>query len=241
MDESDLYQSRFILSGTLLALSIKTKHMRAYLFILVVFPVIAFAQNQQVPPANGATDCPTFGKKNTSSKAGLFQYLKANKSPKTEQQTVYRTSALPTLKPTPEEQEAIELKKQQRAERAAGRRQKQSKNDPVREEEPVVATAAGKKVKTQEGEDGKAVTEKPAQGRPMTDKPALAEGSDDKPAVEKVANIDEESSAKEDADKRAEERDKKMRKAATKGKLQHIFKRTNKPTSRKNVQKCPQF
>lgn len=208
--------------------------MRAYFFLLFVCPVIAFAQNQQVPPANGATDCPTFGKKNTSSKAGFFQYMKTNRAPKPEQQTVYRASALPTLKPTAEEEEAIAMKRQKRAEKAAARRQKQSQATPVREEQPVFAEASKPEVKKRE--DTRPVTENVDDRKPVVDK-----STDTKPEVEKEASIDEGSSAKEDADKRAEERDKKLRKAATKSKLQHIFKRTNKPSSRKNVQKCPQF
>jgi hypothetical protein len=209
----------------------KTKHMRAYFFILLVCPVVVFAQNQQVPAANGSTDCPTFGKKNTSTKAGLFQYMRTNKPPKTEQQTVYRNSALPTLKPTTEEETAIALKKQKRAERAAARKQRQSQNEPIREEEPIVAS----NVKTAES-----AIEQPVD-KPIADGPAYVKAKADKPEVEKEASIENESSAKEDAAKRAEERDKKYRKAANKEKVKRIFKKTNKPSSHKNVQKCPQF
>jgi hypothetical protein len=215
----------------------KTKHMRAYFFILLVCPVVVFAQNQQVPAANGSTDCPTFGKKNTSTKAGLFQYMRTNKPPKTEQQTVYRNSALPTLKPTAEEETAIALKKQKRAERAAARRQRQTQEETV---EPVVAsTTKTAKSEIEQPVDTKAMADKPV--KVEKDEPAFAEASADKPEVEKEASIENGSSAKEDAAKRAEERDKKYRKAANKEKVKRIFKKTNKPSSRKNVQKCPQF
>lgn len=207
--------------------------MRAYFFILFVCPVVMFAQNQQVPPANGSTDCPTFGKKNTSTKAGFFQYMRTNKPPKTEQQTVYRNSALPTLKPTAEEETAIALRKQKRAERAAARRQRQA------QDEPTFAKATA----------DKPVAEEPAFVNTKTDKPAkvekeeraLAEASAKEPEAENEASIENESSAKDDATKRAEERDKKYRKAANKEKVKRVFKKTNKPSSRKNVQKCPQF
>jgi hypothetical protein len=216
----------------------KTKHMRAYFFILFVCPVVVFAQNQQLPPANGATDCPTFGKKNTSTKAGLFQYMRTNKPPKTEQQVVYRASALPTLKPTTEEEEAIILKKQKRAERAAARKERKFPNEPApvktTADEPVIA-----KAKTDKPDDDKAMTDKPAAAK--MDEPVIVKATANKAEVEKEASIENEADAKTTADKRAEERDKKVKKAAFKGKIQHFFKRTNKPSSRKNVQKCPQF
>jgi hypothetical protein len=208
----------------------KTKHMRALFFLLFVCPVAVFAQNQQVPATNGATDCPTFGKKNTSSKAGFFQYMRSNKPPKPEQQTVYRTSALPTLKPAAEEEEAIAQRKQKRAERAAARKQRQSQSDPVPEEEPIVATSTYTK-------PAETTAEEPVEAKVMTNKPA-----DAKAMADKQASIENESSAKdEEIAKRMEKRDKKVRKAARKEKIQHFFKRTNKPSSRKNVQKCPQF
>jgi hypothetical protein len=210
--------------------------MRAFFFILFVCPVVMFSQNQQVPAANGSTDCPTFGKKNTSTKAGLFQYMRTNKPPKTEQQTVYRASALPTLKPAAEEEEAILLKKQKRAERAAARKQRKSQIDPIREEEPALA-----KTTADEPSVTKAMADEPAEVKTdeTTSVKTTVESTDNAKADE--TSIENESSAKSTNAKRAEERDKKIRKAATKGKIQHIFKRTNKPSSRKNVQKCPQF
>jgi hypothetical protein len=225
--------------------------MRAYFFLLFVCPVAVFAQTQQVPSANGATDCPTFGKKNTSSKAGFFQYMRTNKPPKTEQQTVYRTSALPTLKPAAEEEEAITMRKQKRAERAAARKQRQSPTDP---EEPVVTTTPKTVTEEPAVSEDKPVFAKTSNENKKIDKPAdvnTAKPAEAKAMGDKEASIENESSAKptetkvkvenEDAAKRAEERDKKIRKAARKEKIQHFFKRTNKPSSRKNVQKCPQF
>jgi hypothetical protein len=217
--------------------------MRACFFILFVCPVVMFAQNQQVQPANGSTDCPTFGKKNTSTKAGLFQYMRTNKPSKTEQQTVYRNSALPTLKPAAEEETAIALKKQKRAERAAARKQRQSENEPIPDKESTFAKAAVDKpatVKIAGDEPSEIKAEKPKLEK-TTDSEAVTDESTDAKAVANETSIETESSAKENADKRVEERDKKYRKAANKEKVKRIFKKTNKPSSRKNVQKCPQF
>lgn len=48
-------------------------------------------QNSHAELSNGATDCPTFNKKNTSSKASMFQYMRTHK-PQKSQRPLYQTS-----------------------------------------------------------------------------------------------------------------------------------------------------
>ncbi len=217
--------------------------MKTYFFILFLCPVVLFAQNQQVPPANGATDCPTFGKKNTSGKAGLFQYMRTNRPSKNPQQPAYTATALPTLKPTPAEEEVIAQKRQKRA---AERKQRAAENNAAKAKEPVAPSYV--KASDEKPSRAKVTDERPTADKVYkpTNKVANVENVDDKPSSakasdDKEASIEEEATAAENSKNLAETRDKKVRKAAFKGKMQRLFKRTNKPTSRKNVQKCPQF
>jgi hypothetical protein len=57
--------------------------MKTILLILLMFPVICFAQNEHrqtpVPNKPSTTDCPTWNKKGKKSKADYFQYLRSTK------------------------------------------------------------------------------------------------------------------------------------------------------------------
>jgi len=194
--------------------------MRAYLFLLLLCPVVLLAQEQ---PVNGSTDCPTFGKKNVNSKAGIFQYMRTHKPQKkdvNERPVVYQTSALPDLKKAQEDREAAAASRQNN-QPAVAKKQRPVKA-PKAKKEPVVT------------ENTEAPEEEVAIAAPVKREAKPAETKEIKEETIASENDPAVSDAKE-------KRDKKMRKAARKGKVQRIFKRTNKPTSRKNVQKCPSF
>lgn len=206
-----------ILNGIFLALSSKNqKHMRAYLFFLLLLPIILVAQEQ---PINGSTDCPTFGKKNVSSKAGIFQYMRTHKPQRKdirEQPLVYQTSALPDLKKAQEDREA----KKRNNQPAVAKKQRPAKVSEAKKEAVIIENAA-----PPEEEVAIATPEKKEENITKTedDKEASDEGKD---------------STIPDA---KEKRDKKLKKAARQAKVQRIFKTDKKRSSRKNVQKCPSF
>lgn len=209
--------------------------MRAFFFILFLCPLVFFAQNQQPQPANGSTDCPTFGKKNVPSKAGIFQYMRTHKpqrTPTTTEQPVYRSSALPNLQEAAEAREAS-LKQQEKNEKALARASRQRKNRPVTPEPKGAVTtpdlAEVTPVKEPPVPEAKPSKEPVATAQKDTNDDAVSEEKEETESVEDAANT-----AKE-------KRDKKIKKAAFKSKMQHLFKRTNKPTSRKHVEKCPSF
>lgn len=193
------------------------------------------AQNQQTQTANGATDCPTFGKKNTFSKAGLFQYMRTHKPqriPDTQQQqTVYRPSALPDLKQAQEERD---LAKNQSSEKTTSKKQRKERNRPVVAEEPEQAEPATKAVA--KANPVREETKKP-KAEESTEKVEQPEESKDD---EGIAVKEESDSTEATADVAREKREKKMKRAAFKAKTQHLFKRSKK-SSRKNDQKCPTF
>lgn len=213
----------------------KQKHMKAYLFILLICPVMLFAQSQQAQSGNGATDCPTFGKKNNFSKAGLFQYMRTHKPQRTpdtrEQQAVYRPSALPDLEQAQRERD-LAMKNQNR-EKAAPRKQRKERNKPVLAEEPEEEAAPATKA-----------VAKADPVKEISKKPVVADSNADQPVAskdDKGASVKEESSPAEDSgDAAREKREKKIKRAAFKAKMQHLFKRSKK-SSRKNDQKCPSF
>jgi len=195
--------------------------MRAYFFLLLFCPVILVAQEQ---PVNGATDCPTFGKKNVKSKAGMFAYMRSPKAYKNSpaQTSVYQTSALPDLKKAQEEREAEMAKRNSQSSSA-------KKQRPVKERKVKPAPVVKPEEKTAEEEVVSTARVK----------------NEDKPLVnEKEENVKEETTdlGKNTAHEEAKEkREKKAKRAALKAKTQHIFKSDKKRTSRKNVQKCPSF
>ena len=204
--------------------------MRAYLFIFLICPVVLLAQNQQTQTANGATDCPTFGKKNNFSKAGLFQYMRTHKPQRTptatEQQAVYRPSALPDLKEA-QEQRDLAMKNQ---EKASSRKQRKERSKPVIVEEPEEAALPTKAVA--KADPVKAETKESVKEKADKVEPADKNEGD----TVKEASISTETTA----DQAREKREKKLKRAAFKSKMQHLFKR-NKKSSRKNDQKCPTF
>jgi hypothetical protein len=222
--------------------------MRAYFLILFFSPFVMFSQSQQTQPVNGSTDCPTFGKKNSSSKAGLFQYMRTHKPQRVpapgEQQSVYRTSALPDLQKA-QEREVAALKQARAAEKAEARRQRRERTRPVQTVEPVSpvetadATPARKEPTAVEKEPTFAKASRNS-STPIEPAKPIASASGDKAEVEETA-ISEDASATDKAEAAKGNREKKVRKAAFKAKLQHLFKRDKKPTSRRNVQKCPSF
>jgi len=187
--------------------------MKAYLFLLLLCPVILVAQEQ---PVNGATDCPTFGKKNVKSKAGMFAYMRAPKKQKNdpERTTVYQTSALPDLKKAQEDRDAEVAKRKQRPVK-----ERKVKPEPVatpEESTPEEEVASTRHLKK---EETRATKEKEEEVKEET--------------IDSQKNT-----AHEEA---KEKREKRAKKAALKAKTQRIFKSDKKRTSRKNVQKCPSF
>lgn len=215
--------------------------MKAYFFVLFLCPVILFAQSKETQPLNGATDCPTFGKKNVSSKASLFQYMRTHKPQRAqnlrEQQSVYRASALPDIRQAQEDRDAA-LKQQERTnDKMLVKTSRKRKNQIVSDEDPTPV----KKDKTAPMPE--VAQAKPVQ-RPVPLEPEPAKdksvNNSTKTREEDTTTITKES-ASGTSENIAEKRDKKIRKAAFKSKLQHMFKRTNKPTSRKHVEKCPSF
>lgn len=209
--------------------------MKAILFLFLVCPVLLCAQETQLPPANGSTDCPTFGKKNNFSKAGLFQYMRTHKPQRVpdprQQQNVYRASALPDLQQA-QEQRDMAIKTQNT------KKQKKERRNPQTEQEPILAAPAEKPVAqatpVKHGIQHPSVKE--------TEKDAKSE-ADDETTDEQDSNVSSSNELKsaDASDAAREKREKKMKRAAFKAKMHHLFKKTNKPASRKNVQKCPTF
>ncbi|HET6227626.1 MAG TPA: hypothetical protein VFF27_15190 [Bacteroidia bacterium] len=193
--------------------------MRAYLFFLLLCPIVLFGQEQ---PVNGSTDCPTFGKKNTSNKAGIFQYMRTHKPQRKdvrEQPIVYKTSALPDLKKAQEDRDAETKRNNQTA---TARRQGPVKAPETKKEAVIVQQAAPPEETAEATPEKK--EEKVAETKESKDEAATADDT-----KENVAN------------EAKEKRDKKIKKAARKAKIKHIFKSDKQRTSRKNVQKCPSF
>ncbi|HRG54057.1 MAG TPA: hypothetical protein PLL00_14590 [Bacteroidia bacterium] len=196
--------------------------MRAYLFLLLLCPIILVAQEQQ--PVNGATDCPTFGKKNVKSKAGMFAYMRSPKSHKNDpaRTTVYQTSALPDLKKAQEDRDAEVAKRNNQP--SVSRKQRPVKERKVKQEPvatpeeniPEEAVASTRHVKKEEI-------------------PAAKEKEEE---VKEETIDSQKNTAHEEA---KEKREKKAKRTALKAKTQRIFKSDKKRTSRKNVQKCPSF
>jgi hypothetical protein len=212
--------------------------MRAYLFIFFIYPIVLFSQNPQAQPANGPTDCPTFGKKNSFSKAGLFQYMRTHKPQRVpdtrEQQAIYRPSALPDLQQAQEQRDREMAIKNQ-----TSKRSKKERNKPIVTEDPEEALPATKAIAQADPVD-------PIKEEPKT--PVAADSRKEEIDQPVESDEDADSSVKERsasienvADAAREKRAKKIKRAAFKAKVQHLFKRTNKPASRKNVQKCPTF
>lgn len=193
--------------------------MRAYLLFLLICPVIMRAQEQ---PVNGSTDCPTFGKKNVTSKAGMFAYMRSHKAPKkdvAEKPVVYQTSALPDLKKAQEDRDAA--RSRQNNQPAVAKKQRPEKA-PKAKKEPVVT------------EENNVPEEEVASANPIKREEktvATKEVKEETIELEKDAAI---------ADAK-EKRDKKAKKIARQAKIRHIFKSDKQRTSRKNVQKCPSF
>lgn len=238
-----------ILSGMVLALSGKTKPMRAFLFILLICPIVMFAQrDQQAQPVNGSTDCPNFSKKNVTSKAGFFQAMRTHKTLPVQntrqQQPVYRSSALPNLEQAQQERNA-EVKKN---DRISAKTQRQQKNKPVVTEDPSEAEtriAKSEPVVTPEIAEATPVrkSSKPEnRSKKQTPEEVVNDRKDnnDKDAVLKEEVVSAEAAAGK-SDEAREKRDKNLKKAAFRSKIQHLFKRTNKPVSKKHVEKCPSF
>lgn len=198
--------------------------MKGYSFILFIFPIALLAQNQEMQ-TNGATDCPTFGKKNVTSKASMFQYMRTHKpqrtQPKEEQVYPYKSSALPDL------QQAAQARQAALKEKEVQKEPKQKKKRP-RREEPAVTPESTIEVAVANPQKEPATVTPPIKDD-LTDEEIHTSDRKDDPEKEKGVS------------EAREKRDKKARKAARKSKTQRLFKRTNKPTSRKHVEKCPSF
>ena len=195
--------------------------MKVYFFLLLFGPVILFAQEQ---PVNGSTDCPTFGKKNVTSKAGMFSYMRTHKPQKkelTQVTGVYQTSALPDLKKAQEDRDAAQLKRNNQP--AVSKKQRQVKEHKVKEN-PVVSP---KEENVPEKEIASASPVKKEE-----------KNNEEEADVKKETIHLEKSAAREEA---KEKREKKAKRAALKAKTKSIFKSDKKRSSRKNVQKCPSF
>lgn len=194
--------------------------MRAYLFLLLICPVMLIAQEQ---PVNGATDCPTFGKNKVKNKAGMFAYMRTHKPQKmdvTQKPAVYQTSALPDLTKAHENRENSRYNRNNQQE--AAKKQRPLKESKIKQ--PAVA-------KEENSSDEDAVVS--AAPVKKEEKPVVKEETQ-----QKEITYLEKNSAREEA---KEKRDKKAKRAALKAKMQRIFKSNKKRTSRKNVQKCPSF
>ena len=216
--------------------------MKSYFFVLLFCPVVLFAQNKEMQPSNGATDCPTFGKKNVSSKASLFQYMRTHKPQRTqaprEQQSVYRASALPDIRQAQEDRDAALKQQERNTDKMLAKTSRKRKNRTLTDEDPAPVNR-DKTVSMPEVAQAKPVQQPVSESEPAKeksiDKTTKTKETDSSVTAEK------EESASESSENATEKRDKKIRKAAFKSKMQQLFKRTNKPTSRKHVEKCPSF
>ena len=199
--------------------------MRAYFFFLFLCPVIIVAQEQ---PVNGATDCPTFGKKNVKSKAGMFAYMRSPKSHKNDptKTTVYQTSALPDLKKAQEDRDAEVAKRNNQP--SFSKKQRPVKERKVKPE-PVSTP------------EENAAEEEVASTRHLKKEEIAVSKEKEEDAKEEVKEETIDSGKNTAYEEAKEKREKKAKRAALKAKTQRIFKSDKKRTSRKNVQKCPSF